>query len=138
MAESKIHMDYVKRIVQYITEHFSLSNDDYIGIDLPESPLKPIQIIGDVRPDVYYKNKSIIIIGEAKTENDINNRHTEKQINLYFDELSLAKGERNLIFCTSFYSYSSLKNMILRLKRRRCIDHIKVHIMDENFKSITI
>ena len=138
MAESKIHMDYVKRIVQYITEHVSLSNNDYIGIDLPESPLKPIQIIVDVRPDVYYKNKSIIIIGEAKTENDINNRHTEKQINLYFDELSLAKGERHLIFCTSFYSYSSLKNMILRLKRRRCIDHIKVHIMDENFKSITI
>ena len=138
MAESLLHMNYVRHIADYTERTFPNLIDSWLYIDLPESSKHPSATIGGHIPDMYYKDKHVIIIGEAKTENDIDNEHTKAQLKSYIDEVSMFQGERHIIYCSGMLSFSQIKNMILRLKRHDNIDGITFHILDNYSKVNTI
>ena len=91
MPESVQHMQLVERIVRYIARVHGPSGDVIVFHDLP-GPLgceKPPRISGFV-PDVYATNMphSITLLGEAKTEDDLETYHSRQQIKAYLAFLS--------------------------------------------------
>ena len=130
MAESKAHMDFVRKIVSYIETSIPACDKALIQAELPEFYSRTPRVIGGYYPDVYHKNSRSIIIGEAKTDNDIETTHTEKQINCYIEEARCYDVERHIVLCSSVFSFAMLKNMILRKKRHKNLDDITFHILD--------
>ena len=82
MAESLNHITYVRKIVEYVKDIPTDFISRYLLVDLPDFPERPTPTLDGYIPDVLYKDTNIIIIGEAKTIRDVENDHTERQINM--------------------------------------------------------
>ena len=129
MAESQVHMELVRKIVSYSENHFPECHRPVICADLPEYGRTP-QVYGGHYPDVYAKTTHIMVLGEAKTDNDIDNTHTAKQIDCYIQELRAASCERHLVVSTSMYAFAMMKNMLARKKIREDINDVTFHVLD--------
>lgn len=130
MPESKAHMDFVRRMVEYASTQISMCEKVMIQADLPEYDGRTPKLIGGYYPDLYHKNSHCIIIGEAKTDNDIENSHTESQLECYIEEVRCYDLPRHIIICSSVLSFALIKNLILRKKRSEKLDDITFHILD--------
>lgn len=131
MAESLAHIIYVKKIISYLPKIIPSYQEDMIQADLADYGKRTPQVIGGYYPDVYYRTTSFFLIGEAKTDNDIDNRHTNQQINSYIEELRTGSAlEKHIVLSSSVYSFAMLKNMIVRKKEREQIKDITFHIID--------
>lgn len=128
MGESIMHMNLVRNIVEYISAMPSVMSE-LIESDLPEYSSRTTQALNKYYPDVYYRDNSSIIIGEAKTDNDINNKHTMSQLEAYIAHLSIFNLRRHLILSGSFFAFPELKNLILRKKLKGNIVNIDFHII---------
>jgi hypothetical protein len=137
MAESIVHMNYVRHMVDYAKKSFQSMDDVSLYVDLPESIRRPSATMGGHIPDLYYQDKKIFIIGEAKTENDIDNEHTRAQLNSYIEEVRYHNGEKHIIYCTGMLPFSQIKNIILRLKKKENLEGITFHIID-NFTRVNV
>lgn len=137
MAESLAHVTYVRKIVSYIENHFAPSNRLVVQADLAEYGRTP-QIIGGYYPDVYVRTPNLIIIGEAKTDKDIENPHTEAQLMCYIDEVRTATfQEKHIVLSSSLYSFAMLKNMVVRRKKNDNLSDITFHILD-NYTKVAV
>lgn len=90
MAESLQHMKLVKAILSYIAEeHREISYlamlHDLPGLIRGEKPPR----IGGFAPDVYAMDAphTVTIIGEAKTQQDLETEHSRKQIRAFIEFL---------------------------------------------------
>ena len=136
MPESQYHINYVKKIVSYVESTFSADEVAFMLSDSADCLERCPKVIGGFVPDVYVKTARFAIIGEAKTDNDIENGHTAAQINSYIEELRSHTGcSKHIILCSSMLLFATLKNMIIRKKRRESLDDITFHILD-NYKNI--
>ena len=138
MAESAKHIELVKKIASYVNQLFQDLTSTAIELDLPESERRPPKVLGGFIPDMYYKFGDLIIIGEAKTDNDIDNFHTRQQVKSYVDEERTYHGKRIIILCTTLYSFPSMRNFITRYKRNEEIDDVEFHIIDEFAKTCKV
>ncbi len=111
---------------------------ELIESDLPEHSTRTTQALNKYYPDVYYCDNDSIIIGEAKTDNDIDNQHTMAQLDAYIAHLGIFKLRRLLILSGSFYSFPELKNLIMRKKRRENIVDIDFHIIAPCHKPVIL
>lgn len=137
MAESGKHMGFVRNIVTYLsTMPFIIP--ELIESDLPEYSTRTTQAMNRYYPDVYYCDGNNVIIGEAKTDNDIDNIHTQTQIDAYISHLEIFNLERHLILSGSFYSFPELKNLIIRKKRHSKFRNINFHIIAPLHKPLVI
>ena len=131
MAESLAHITYVRRIVSYMLASVPECQHSMICADLAEYGKRTPQVIGGYYPDVYYRTPSYFLIGEAKTDGDIDNYHTNAQIDCYIQELRLGpQKEKHLVMSSSIYSFAMLKNMIALKKRGEDLNDIKFHVID--------
>src|SRR5258708_8311128 len=91
MPESQGHIDLVRSLSAWIEGKFrNGSYSFHVIADLPDSPEKP-DYIGGFRPDVYARAAGKhTILGEAKTVNDLECLHTERQIGAFLKYLSLS------------------------------------------------
>jgi len=138
MAESLAHITYVRRIVCYMLSSVPECQQGMIYADLAEYGKRTPQVIGGYYPDVYYRTPSYFLIGEAKTDGDIDNFHTNAQIDCYIQELRLGpQKEKHLVISSSIYSFAMLKNMIALKKRCEDLNDIKFHIID-NFGQVAV
>ena len=138
MAESGKHMEYVRRIVDYVKTIPSDYTPQFLISDLPESPSRPTPTLDGYVPDVLYRDSHIVIIGEAKTIHDVENDHTERQIRSYIDEVRCHKGIRHIVICSNSNSFALIKNMVVRKKVREGITDITFHILDNLTKIAVI
>lgn len=138
MAESHNHMNYVRKIVEYVKDIPTDFISRYLLVDLPDFPERPTPTLDGYIPDVLYKDTNIIIIGEAKTIRDVENDHTERQINSYIEEVRCHKGTRHIVICSNALSFSHIKNMIVRKKNRENISDISFQILDNIYKVAVI
>lgn len=105
MAESIAHISYVRNIVTYMSKSVPGYQKEMIQADLAEFGKRTPQVIGGYYPDVYYRTPSYFLIGEAKTDGDIDNYHTDAQIDCYIKELrSGFQKEKHLVLSSSLYS----------------------------------
>lgn len=136
MAESQLHMDLVRKIALYVKQLIPDFSASLLDAELPEYGRTP-QCLYGYYPDIRYRDNNVIIIGEAKTQNDIDNDHTEAQLNAYIDELQTYNLQRHIIFCVPFVSYSQMKNRLRHIKEQRKLKDITFHILD-NFNRISL
>ena len=131
MSESLNHMNYVREIVGYILDNIENSSLMYLGVELPEYNSHSQKVVNGFIPDVYYKDETKIIIGEAKIVDDIEKKHTYEQINSYIAECRLYPLERHIVLSTSLYGFPTFHNLISRKKRNENLTDIKFHIIDD-------
>lgn len=130
---SQLHMDYVRKIVSYINEHFSADERAFLLTDLPESSFPPSKVINGYRPDAFLIGKKIALIGEAKTYKDIKPRHTKEQFVSYIKELQILHNdkEKHLIICSSAMVMAEIKNMLRHLHNEHDFSGVTVHVIND-------
>lgn len=91
MSQSDQHSHLVIQVVKALETRFPLMS--FIA-DVQQKPGGPVPpLIDGFRPDVYASEDSnrSIVIAEAKTDGDLNNRHTHKQIECFLNYLERRK-----------------------------------------------
>lgn len=80
MSETLQHLELTKSIIGFVRERFSAENLALLT-DLPGSSDKPPRVYGYV-PDVFAEDapRTIVIIGEAKTVQDLTTDHSRAQL----------------------------------------------------------
>jgi len=128
--ESLTHMSFVKKIADYVSTIPQDFTRNLLCVELPGEYNRCPQIIGGSIPDVFYNDSNYIILGEAKTDNDIDQEHTQRQLNDYINEARTYNADRNIILCTSIMGFSRMKNIIVTKKMKEQLDDIKFHVID--------
>ena len=121
--ESEAHKQFVQNAVQYIKRTFGLE-ENQMSIDLGEPGKTPPTVIDGFRADKY------IIIGEAKTDNDINNKHTVAQLASYIKEVKTFSQERHIIMSCSWSSYATMRNFLRNFRKPYDLSDITFHTVD--------
>ena len=127
--ESQAHKEYVQNAIDYIKRVFGVS-DSQIAADLGDASMLPPKSIDGFRADIYVNTPSMIIIGEAKTDNDINNNHTLAQFASYIREARLYDKKRHIVMSGSMPAYPSIRNFIRRYRKRNDVPGITFHTVD--------
>ena len=128
--ESLTHMSFVKKIADYVSTIPGDFTRNLLCVELPGEYNRCPQIIGGSIPDVFYNDSNYIILGEAKTDNDIDQEHTQRQLNDYINEARTYDADRNIVLCTSIMGFSRMKNIIVIKKMKEQLDDIKFHVID--------
>ena len=123
-------MTFVKKIADYVSTIPEDFTRNLLCVELPGEYDRCPQIIGGSIPDVFYNDSNYIILGEAKTDNDIDQEHTQRQLNDYINEARTYDADRNIVLCTSIMGFSRMKNIIVIKKVKEQLDDIKFHIID--------
>ena len=128
--ESLTHLAFVKKIADYVSTIPEDFTRNLLCVELPGDYNRCPQIIGRSIPDVFYNDSNYIILGEAKTDNDIDQEHTQRQLNDYINEARTYAADRNIVLCTSIMGFSRMKNIIVIKKMKEQLDDIKFHVID--------
>lgn len=128
--ESIVHHNLVKKIYEYV------SNQSVIKKSIIESDI--FEVEGNVTrmqegyvPDLYYKYNDLIIIGEAKTENDLERVHSIDQFESYINHLEnySKRGYKSILIVSVPWQASiSAYRIIKRIIKEK---NIKLIIMNE-------
>ncbi len=91
MSQSDAHRSLVQSIVEKLVQRYPGLK---LNADLQQSPgdeLPPF--IGGYRPDVYARQdcEGLVVIAEAKTDNDIDSPHTRAQLTSFISHLERQK-----------------------------------------------
>ena len=89
MSESPQHLRLVEKIRDTIRERDGVSPILVSAEDHKENTITFSTPEG-FRPDVYYSDNSLLILGEAKTSNDLSNWHSDAQFDSYLKYLQAA------------------------------------------------
>lgn len=116
MTESLEHSNLVRMIVSYIKSNPELKLcQPLIEVDLQEQ-VKPKPVLGYI-PDVYYAYHNTLIIGEAKTADDFDRKHSKRQFEAYLKYCNESRGLSMLIIAVPWQVKPMAKNYFIRLKK---------------------
>jgi len=127
--ESQAHKEYVQNAVDYIKRTFDVANSQ-IATDLGDASMLPPKSVDGFRADVYVNTPKYIIIGEAKTDNDVNNNHTLAQFASYVKEVKTFDKERHIIMSGSLAARPTIRNFIKRFRKKNDVPSITFHTVD--------
>ena len=128
--ESLTHIDLVRKIADYVSTIPDNYTHNLLCAELPGEYNRCPQIIGGSIPDVFYNDFNYVILGEAKTDKDIDQEHTHRQLNGYIKEVRTYDANRNIVLCTSILGFARMKNIIVTKKMKEQLDDIKFHVID--------
>ena len=132
------HMEYVERMVKYaetIPQQFASS---MMNADLASYGHRTPKVVDGFYPDLYYYDLHCVIIGEAKTTDDVDKEHTMNQLDSYIKEIRTYNCEKHIILCSSIIAFAQIHNMVVRKKRKESIHDITFHIIDNHLHSKVI
>lgn len=116
MSESNAHKKYVKMICEYIKLIIPEDNLCFLRADIDKYE-RPKLIYTDFIPDVIYLHDGMLIIGEAKTEDDFSSIHSNNQFKAYFEEFrSIKSCDSILIICVPWDKFVSASNKFKSMK----------------------
>lgn len=92
--------------------HKLIQLDDYGILTIPE------KTIDGYRPDLYYRFEGLLIIGEAKTSDDVDKQHSRAQYESYIKECANFQGMAFLIIAVPWIERATAHNMIQILKKK--------------------
>lgn len=118
MGESNQHKELVKLIINYIENFVGSDYACLIESDLSDN--RPLTILTEegFRPDVVYEYKGLMMIGEAKTSNDVSRKHSLDQYASYLKKCSLYHGNAEYIMAVPWREYASANNIINSIKKK--------------------
>lgn len=129
MAESQVHMNLVQLMLGYVEEIVPCDLKSIIQCDSPTTS-RPTKVIGGYIPDLYFWNNDRLIIGEAKTLNDFDSKHSKAQIESYYLECKRFYGEARLVMCVPWQLVPSVKNH-MRILRNKYGGNFCITILNE-------
>lgn len=92
MSESPQHLRLVEKIRDTIRKRNDVISTLVLAEDHRENTTTFLTDEG-FRPDLYYMDNNLIILGEAKTSNDLHNRHSHAQFDSYIKHLQTAAND---------------------------------------------
>lgn len=118
MAESSAHIFLVNRLLQQAKTLVSKDAFSLIYVDTPESREKPPRTMQNFTPDLFLKYNGLMVIGEAKTLNDVTREHSASQYESYLEEIKNFDGTSILIFAVPWQTKATIKNTISIMKNK--------------------
>lgn len=131
MTESSQHMKLVDIIVARTHEMVPEPYWPLIAIDSQTSNNLPKSTSEGFKPDVLYIFEGMIIIGEAKTSNDIERPHSKSQYRSYIKKCDAFAGQAYLIIAVPWTEKISVANLIKRMIRQEKITNCHLIILDD-------
>lgn len=129
MSESQCHIELVKRVLSYVKTVVDSSLHDLIEVDDSTSN-KPSRVVGNYIPDVYFFYDKRMILGEAKTLDDFERKHSQEQFSAYFSACS-SYGESGMIVVAVPWKLVNTAKNLFRRKKREQNSLIKVVVLDD-------
>lgn len=118
MGESIQHQKLVKLIIENIEEMVGKDQSCFIESDLADGRPLPQLTQEGFRPDVIFQYNDQLIIGEAKTSNDVDTAHSKLQYESYIRKCSLFQGSACLIIAVYWTEYATVYNIINKIRKR--------------------
>ena len=131
MTESKEHHDLIDVIVKYVGVHFPEIRSGSFFMDRPGYD-RPPALTGGVIPDFYCESSGYMIIGEAKTHDDICNDHTEKQFKSHLARAKTEEKSKDLvpviIYAVPNDVVHNAKNFLTRIQKKDKCESIELKV----------
>lgn len=118
MGESAQHQKLVRMIIDNVEEMVGKDQCCFIESDMADGRPLPYLTQEGFRPDVIFQYNDRLIIGEAKTSNDVDTIHSKQQYESYIRKCSLFQGNAMLIIAVPWTEYATVNNIISRIKKR--------------------
>lgn len=133
MAESSTHQVLVERLVQWIQRNISNSDSTVVLVDSPTTAAgsKP-PAIGGYNPDVFCRTigGEHVLIGEAKTARDIENKHSRDQFKAFL--VCLKQGQSGtLVVAVPWHAVGQAMSLIRFLQRETDTMAVKTVFLDK-------
>lgn len=127
--ESQSHMDLVKLIVKYLKK--CIPDDEHAFIQVDSSgQASSIRVTDNYIPDVSYKTNQKLFIGEAKTYEDFERKHSKDQFDAYIRDCGLFLGEAKLVVAVPWQLLLTAQNYFRRIKKRTGTN-VEIVILDD-------
>lgn len=117
MSESRQHKKLVELIIEYVEDRVGQDNVCFIESDIPDDRPLPSMTEEGVRPDVTYEYNGLMIIGEAKTKDDVLRPHSLEQYTSYLKKCSRFHGKAEYVMAVPWMEYASANNIIKKIKK---------------------
>lgn len=118
MPESRGHMNLVIALKKWVADQYFQGQSRSLLVDEPDSArgAKPVDIGGHV-PDLFVPGLSdgLLVIGEAKTANDLENTHTKSQIEAFLRYCS-SRTEAVFVMAVPWHMTRYARNLIANTK----------------------
>lgn len=128
MSESSKHVELIKIIKQFVEEKEDIEKA-FLRCDLMNE-YKTESLINGYRPDLFYKYKGKVIIGEAKTKNDIDRKHSIEQYKSFLEYCNLNGENAKYIISVPWTETIYAKKILKRLKIKFNYD-IKILVLND-------
>ncbi len=132
MSESHTHAALVQQLASWMAETYFQGDSGRLFIDSPfcDRHKRP-PIIGEFVPDIFAETNlpRRIIIGEAKTKNDIENRHTIQQLESFIKYCSTVDGSE-LIMAVPWHMTRYVRSMINKIITINNINNVNCIVLD--------
>lgn len=118
MSESAQHLQLVNLIIDEVVGIVGETNRCFIMSDAADGyALSPLMEDG-YRPDVYYQYQNRLIIGEAKTSNDVARIHSKLQYESYLKECSIFGGNAVFVAAVPWTEHATIHNILKKLQQK--------------------
>lgn len=128
-----MHLRLVENILSYVERTYRHSYHLVVFHDLPAliRAEKPPRIGGFV-PDVYAVDAppSILIIGEAKTQCDLDTDHSQRQLIAFLKHLALQPNGQ-LVLAVPWTASATARNLLRRLKLESSCETVHSVVIDD-------
>jgi len=129
MAESEQHKQLVDQIISEVIKVVEPENHCFVCSDKIDGFALTPSMNEGFRPDVYYQYEDTLIIGEAKTSEDIERIHSYAQYESYIKKCSLFQGNALFIIAVPWIDHAVANNIIKRISKKYPGDY-KIKILD--------
>lgn len=118
MGESAQHFQLVNLIIDEVVSVVGETNRCFIMSDAADGYALPPLTEEGYRPDVYYQYQNSLIIGEAKTSDDVARMHSKLQYESYLKECSLFKGKAVFLAAVPWTEHAVIHNILRKLRQK--------------------
>ncbi len=118
MSESNTHNKLVQNIIQKCIEIIGEEKSCLISVDGIDGYAIPPMTVEGFRPDVYYEYNGMMVIGEAKTSNDIDRMHSKQQYESYIKKCSLYNGSAVLLVAVHWSDKAAMHNILRKISKK--------------------
>jgi hypothetical protein len=130
MGVSDTHINLVKAMASWVKQNCHPNEYALMLLDLPETIRRDNPpLIGGYIPDLYIKSVRMII-GEAKTSQDIETKHSREQYTQYLKHLKQYR-DSLFIMAVPWYCVPLTKSLILRVQKNINAVNVKMVILDK-------
>lgn len=128
MGESIEHINLVKIAKQYIEDNIPQDYCSFLQVDAFDCD-RP-KIIKSFIPDLYLEFQNLLVIGEAKTIDDYESRHSKQQYDAYLETCLHFSGDSIFVLSIPWQLVPTAKNYF-RKKKKELKLNTKIVILNE-------